>query len=77
MLHVREAMSTVLARVGTRSMERVVARKRREPSMKLGNSLLLFALTAGLAVLAITGAKHEVETADTNSLYEDVDAWFV
>lgn len=44
--------------------------------MKLGNSLFLFALTAGLAVLAMTGTKHEVEV-DGSAPYEDVDAWFV
>lgn len=44
--------------------------------MRFGNSLLLLALTAGLAVLAITGTKHEGETPE-GTAYEDVDAWFV
>lgn len=43
--------------------------------MKLG-SLLLLALTAGLAALAVTTARPELETADDVRL-EDVDCWFV
>ena len=44
--------------------------------MKLASSLLLLALTAGLAALAATSVKHEVVTAGDVRL-EDVDAWFV
>jgi len=44
--------------------------------MKLGNSLLILALTLGLAALAATGARHEVEWATGVSL-EDGDAWFI
>jgi hypothetical protein len=53
------------------------APERKELSMRFGNSLLLFAVTAGLAALAITGMKHATETADSNAPYEDVDAWFI
>jgi hypothetical protein len=45
--------------------------------MKLSNSLLLVAMTAGLAVLAVTGIRQDPQPADASSLYEDVDAWFV
>lgn len=44
--------------------------------MKLGSSLLLLALTAGLAVLAVTSAGFEVEHGSSVTI-EDVDAWFV
>jgi hypothetical protein len=44
--------------------------------MKLASSLLLLALTAGLAALAATSVKHEVVTTGDVRL-EDVDAWFV
>ena len=68
--------STVLARSSERRTKRVRALDRKELSMRFGNSLLLLALTAGLAVLAITGTKHEGATAE-GAAYEDVDAWFV
>jgi hypothetical protein len=46
--------------------------------MKLGSSLLLLAVTAGLAALALNGVKHEVvEGAKADATYEDADAWFV
>lgn len=45
--------------------------------MRIGESLLLFAVTAGLAFLALSGSRHEVNQVDANALYEDVDAWFV
>ncbi len=44
--------------------------------MKLASSLLLLALTAGLAALAATGVRHEVRPTGDVRL-EDVDAWFV
>lgn len=77
MIEARQQRSTVLAPSFRRSTKRELALERKELSMRFGNSLLLFALTAGLAVLAITGTKHEVETAEGNAVYEDVDAWFV
>ena len=45
--------------------------------MRFGNPLLLIALTAGLAVLALTGTKNDAESGHSKPLYEDVDAWFV
>jgi len=44
--------------------------------MKLGSSLLLLALTAGLAALAVTNARPESDQGSTVTV-EDVDAWFV
>jgi hypothetical protein len=44
--------------------------------MKLGNSLLILAFTAGLAALAATGVRLEGEWAADVTL-EDVDAWFI
>ena len=72
----REA-STDLARRAIRSAKRDPAPERRELSMRIGESLLLLALTAGLAVLALSGSRHEGQPIDSNTLYEDVDAWFV
>jgi len=43
--------------------------------MKLGGSLLLLAITAGLAALAVTSARPELGAAD--EVAQDVDAWFV
>lgn len=70
-------VSTVLARFRSGSTKRAAAPERKELTMKLGNSLLLIAVTAGLAVLALTGVKGDMEAGDSNALYEDVDAWFV
>jgi len=44
--------------------------------MKLASSLLYLALTAGLAALAVTKARPEVDWVNDVRL-EDVDAWFV
>ena len=44
--------------------------------MRLGSSLLFLILTAGIAVLAVTGVDSDVEPADDVAI-EDVDAWFV
>jgi hypothetical protein len=44
--------------------------------MKLGSSLLLLVLTAGLAVLAVTSARPETEQGSSVTI-DDVDAWFV
>jgi hypothetical protein len=44
--------------------------------MKLANSLLYLVLTAGLAALAVTKARHEVDVA-TEVTIEDADPWFV
>lgn len=43
--------------------------------MKLGSSLWYLALSAGIAVLALAGARMDVEPADEVAI--DVDAWFV
>lgn len=44
--------------------------------MKFGNSLLLLALTAGLAVLAATNVRP-VASSSPDVRMEDADAWFV
>lgn len=44
--------------------------------MKLGNSLLILALTMGLAALAVTGARPVDDRAAEMTL-EDADAWFI
>jgi hypothetical protein len=44
--------------------------------MKLGNSVLFLALTMGLAILAVTGARPEIWRAADVTL-EDGDAWFI
>ncbi len=43
--------------------------------MKLGSSLLFLALTAGLAVVALTGAGLDLESPAETTI--DADAWFV
>ena len=59
-------------------MEAQLAPERKELSMKLGNSVLLIAVTAGLAVLALTGVRvTDGDVRDAKAPYEDVDAWFV
>jgi len=44
--------------------------------MKLGSSLLLLVLTAGLAALAVTNVRPETEHGSSVTI-DDVDAWFV
>lgn len=44
--------------------------------MKLANSLLYLVVTAGLAALAVTRARPEVDVA-TEVTIEDADPWFV
>lgn len=44
--------------------------------MKFGNSLLILALTVGLAALAATGIRHE-EAWAADVTVEDGDAWFI
>ena len=70
-------LSTLLARNRNRSPKHVAAPVRKELSMKVGTSLLLLAVSAGLAVLAITGTRPDLDLADRGSPYEDVDTWFV
>jgi len=44
--------------------------------MKFANSLLYLVLTAGLAALAVTKARPEVDMANDVTI-EDADPWFV
>ena len=44
--------------------------------MKLANSLLYLVLTEGLAALAVTKARPEVDVASEVTI-EDADPWFV
>ena len=44
--------------------------------MKLANSLLYLVLTAGLAALAATKARPEVDVSSDVTI-EDADPWFV
>lgn len=45
--------------------------------IKLGSSLLLIALTAGLTVLAVNGGRHPAQEAGPEGQTQDVDAWFI
>lgn len=45
--------------------------------MKFGSTLLLMALTVGLAALAVTGARPQNGHTTDRALYEDADSWFV
>jgi len=51
-------------------------REQEADEMKLGSSLLILALTVGLAALAVTGVRPDVERAVDVTL-QDGDAWFV
>ena len=46
-------------------------------AMRFGSSLLLLALTAGIAALVASGATAPVKASSELVRYEDVDAWFV
>jgi hypothetical protein len=45
--------------------------------MKFGSTLLLMALTVGLAALSVVGTRPDDGQASGKALYEDADSWFV
>lgn len=45
--------------------------------MKLANSLLVFAVTAGIALLAVAGGRPEGSPTPADLMLADADPWFV
>jgi hypothetical protein len=45
--------------------------------IKLGSSLLLIAVTAGLAAVALNGARQPITPREAEVQHPDVDAWFI